>query len=68
MRRRSASRPCPVITCATARTIRAAARLSAKAVLSPIDAGAIATAATPTGTLPARNSNRSRGTSAPSRL
>jgi hypothetical protein len=51
-----------------ASTSRMTARLSAKTVASPVDAGAIATAATPTGTLPARNSSRCAGTSSPWRL
>jgi hypothetical protein len=44
------------------------ARLSAKTVTSPVDAGSIATAATPAGTLPARNSSRCGAASSPKRL
>ena len=53
---------------APASTSRTTARLSAKTVMSPADAGSIATAATPAGTLPARNRSRSAGVSAPRRL
>jgi hypothetical protein len=49
-------------------TRRATARLSANTVLSPVDAGPIATAATPIGTLAARKSSRWTGSSAPRRL
>jgi hypothetical protein len=44
------------------------ARLAANTALSPVDAGSTATAATPTGTLAARNSSRWAGSSAPARL
>jgi hypothetical protein len=53
---------------ALARTTRVAASASAKAVLSPVEAGSIATAATPAGTLPARINSRSACESAPWRL
>jgi hypothetical protein len=42
--------------------------LAANTAPSPADAGSIATAATPAGTLLARNSSRSRGSSPPLRL
>ena len=61
----SGARP---VLCAVANSSRITARLSAKTVLSPTDAGSIATAATPTGTLPARNSSRCAGLSVPWRL
>ncbi len=57
-RSRSVSPP-PAPACAAARMTRTTARLAANTVLSPTAAGSIATAATPTGTLPARNSTRS---------
>ena len=46
-------------------TSRVAARLSANTVLSPTEAGSIATAATPAGMLAARNRMRWRRSSAP---
>ena len=48
--------------------MRVTAMAIANAVLWPSDAGSIAIAATPAGTLPARNSNRSDRVSAPWRL
>ena len=68
IRPRSRSVPPPATAVAPASTSRVTARLSAKTVLSPVEAGSIATAATPAGTLPARNSTRSASESAPWRL
>ena len=65
-RRMSESRV--LAACAAASTSRVAARLSANAVLSPAAAGSMATAATPAGTLPARNSSRGTRVSALWRL
>jgi hypothetical protein len=58
----------PATALAAASTSRVTARLIANTVLSPVDAGSIATAATPAGTLAARNSSRWSGASAPWRL
>ena len=60
--------PPPAAPFATASTTRVTARLIANTVTSPVDAGSIATAATPAGTLPARKSRRCSGSSAPWRL
>jgi hypothetical protein len=68
IRRRSAPAPSPVTTSAAASTSRVVARLSANTVLSPVAAPSIATAATPAGMLPARNSSRGASSSTPWRL
>ena len=60
--------PPPAAPFATASTTRVTARLMANTVTSPFDAGSIATAATPAGTLPARKKRRCSGWSAPCRL
>jgi hypothetical protein len=58
----------PATTYVAASTTRITARLTAKTSISPVDAGSIATAATPAGTLAARNTSRCAGRSAPWRL
>jgi hypothetical protein len=58
----------PACPFASASTSRVTARLIANTVTSPVEAGSTATAATPAGTLPARNSSRCSGASAPWRL
>jgi hypothetical protein len=68
IRSRSTSARPPCTAYAPASTSRTTARLSTKTVTSPVDAGPTATAATPAGTLPARNRSRSAGVSAPRRL
>ena len=68
MRRRRMSDSRVFAAWAAASTRRVAARLSANTVLSPAAAGSMATAATPAGTLPARNSSRGTIPSALCRL
>ena len=60
--------PAAVHPLAPARIRRAMARLTANTPTSPVEAGSIATAATPVGTLPARNSSRCGAASTPKRL